>query len=647
MRSIVLINMPFGSLRMPSLGLAQIKSVLDRENAPGRSCRVLYLNHDFAGLLGVKTYEEIADDLRHHNTGFGDWFFRQVAFPAVANNADQYMRRFYWQRDDATARFKKSLLGVRNDLASFFQMLIAKYDIAAADVVGFTSMFQQSVASLAMARLLKSKKPDLVTVMGGANCETPMGDVIARRYEFMDYVVSGAGLVSFPKLVRALSSSETKAEAGAIPGVLGKTTAVRGAGSAAAPQPALRRGALIDQAPEPPKDQAYGEELDIDVGLEVSHDDFFASLDGKFAPGEISPTLTFETSRGCWWGAKCQCTFCGMNGARMSYRAMRPDLAIQQFQRVFGYANRCSGYLAVDNIMPRNYLEDVLRKITVPQHVSIMYEVKADLDLAELQGLADANVKVIQPGIESLATASLKLMKKGTTAFRNIGFLQNCLVTNIVPVWNLLIGFPGEPESVYERYVRLLPLLYHLPPPSGCYPVRFDRYSVYYAQMERHGLDLAPVDYYEYLYPWSRDDLFHLAYYFTDRNMAQSQYFNSMIRHYDPIISHVETWRRRWRENDRPRLALSREGGATVAIDSRAGRVTRQAISATAERMLDLLHSPKGVNTLRNEMNDLPADEVAREFAGLVGKGFVFEEDERYISLVTPASDPRGLGSSS
>ena len=60
----------------------------------------------------------------------------------------------------------------------------------------------------------------------------------------------------------------------------------------------------------------------------------------------------------------------------------------------------------------------------------------------------------VQPGIESLATPTLKLMRKGTTAFNNIRFLADCAVEGVKPVWNLLVGFPGELAETYEAYKK-------------------------------------------------------------------------------------------------------------------------------------------------------------------------------------------------
>jgi hypothetical protein len=51
-------------------------------------------------------------------------------------------------------------------------------------------------------------------------------------------------------------------------------------------------------------------------------------------------------------------------------------------------------------------------------------KIPADLNREQLRSLVQARVVEVQPGIESLATSTLKLMRKGTTAFNNIRFLS-------------------------------------------------------------------------------------------------------------------------------------------------------------------------------------------------------------------------------
>ena len=81
-------------------------------------------------------------------------------------------------------------------------------ELRKADLVGFTSMFTQNLASVALARRLKAHRPSIVTVLGGANCESPMGEEYARKLDPIDFVFSGPGLKSFPAFLRHLVDGE-------------------------------------------------------------------------------------------------------------------------------------------------------------------------------------------------------------------------------------------------------------------------------------------------------------------------------------------------------------------------------------------------------------------------------------------------------
>jgi len=74
--------------------------------------------------------------------------------------------------------------------------------------------------------------------------------------------------------------------------------------------------------------------------------------------------------------------------------------------------------------MPKSYLREVFPNLHTPENLTIFYEVKADLSDADLAVLAEARVHSLQPGIEALATSTLKLMKKGTSGSGNVRFLQ-------------------------------------------------------------------------------------------------------------------------------------------------------------------------------------------------------------------------------
>jgi hypothetical protein len=267
--------------------------------------------------------------------------------------------------------------------------------------------------------------------------------------------------------------------------------------------------------------------------------------------------------------------------------------------------------------------------------------VKSDLSEEDVQTLANARVKSIQPGIESLATSTLKLMKKGSSAFQNIQLLKHCVMYDVSPEWNLLIGFPGEGEEVYRKYVSDLPLLTHLPPPSGVYPVRFDRYSPYFMQARQYELDLTPVDYYKFIYPYDPETLRNMAYYFTDRNTG-AKYLISMVKWIGKIKEKFEPWNALWHKAspDRPALYFKQKGDPTIIFDSRSGTAKEYSVGAVGAQLLELMTRPRRQAELSTELAQVPQLDLEKEMAWLHERGLLFQEGDRLISLVLPKEPP-------
>jgi ribosomal peptide maturation radical SAM protein 1 len=603
--------MPFANLGMPSIALTQLKTVVENRFKDSVSVDVCYLNHDFANYLGLEFYDLIIDSADSQNAGLGDWFFRQTAFPDLSNNAGPYLSRYFPFHTEQMNTLKSRVLEKRRGLDHFLDSLISKYALDQAQLVGFTSMFMQSAASFSLARRLKERNEKITTVMGGANCESPMGQVIVKYVEPIDYVFSGPALKSFPEFVTRCLDQEIW-KGGSIKGVFSK------------------KNYLFQSGPE-----AIGEELSIDVPIELDYQPFLNTLAENFPQSEIEPILLFETSRGCWWGERAHCTFCGLNGMSMAYRAMSPNLALKQFDSLFKFAPRVSRLDAVDNILPKSYLQEVLPFVKTPENMSIFYEVKADLSESDVQVLAKARVKLIQPGIESLATTTLKLMKKGTSAFRNLLLMKFCARYGVEPAWNLLIGFPGEGEEVYRKYIDDIPLLTHLPPPTGVYPVRFDRYSPYFMKSQEYGLDLHPVDYYSLIYPFPEDALDNLAYYFADFHIG-AEYAQTMSKWIGRIKEKIDHWIDAWKNNDHPpKLLLSGNGCETLIHDSRSGQVNEYPIAEVSGKILTFLaDKPKRVWDVAKEFGEVAGFDAPKEVALLRERGLVFQEEDRFLSLV-------------
>lgn len=594
---IVLLNMPFSSLRFPSFALSQLAAVVEETFGDTLAVEIIYGNHTLAQTIGPDLYDEITHEARHQPTGLGDWLFRQIAFPELEPNEVEYFKRYY--RDDAEliARVK----AVRQQLPAFCERLCEEHELAAADVVGFTTMFAQTVPSLALARTIKDANPRVVTVLGGANCEAPMGAEIVALASAVDFVFSGPALRTFVDFLRCVVTADLD-ECHTLIGVVSTRN-----------------------RHDPLYQNAIGPQRPIDEIVEPKYDAFIEAFDATFAGTGVEPTLFFETSRGCWWGEKAHCTFCGLNGASMNYRALHPQLAIEQFEHLFArYYPWCKSYFCVDNIMPTSYPRDVLPHVETPKGASIFYEVKASLDEDDLSRLARAGVSLLQPGIEALATSTLKLMKKGTSSFQNIAFLQNCVNLGIQPLWNLLIGFPGEPEQTYEEYLRKLPLLHHLPPPLGVFPVRFDRFSPYFREAASYGLQLRPFDHYELTYPLCGANFDDLAYYFIDERDAQ---YKRAAAKWRPMLAEaVDAWHRRWTSGDPPQLRLEEHSGEWQVVDTRGEALLVSAVDYEARRLLIRLQKP--VRLLRTDPDEVRALDYVR------AHGLIFEDAGRAVSLL-------------
>lgn len=378
-------------------------------------------------------------------------------------------------------------------------------------------------------------------------------------------------------------------------------------------------------------------ERDVNDQVPLDYVPFLDTLERDFQ-GRIYPMLLFETSRGCWWGERAHCTFCGLNGTTMKFRYMEPERAIDHLEALFAHYPRARQFNCVDNIMPKEYPRQVFARCKAPEGASIFYEVKADLTDEDMALLSAAGVDALQPGIESLSSTSLTLMRKGMTAARNVVFLKRCLIHDLQPAWNLLIGFPGETEDIYQGYAEVIPKITHLPPPTGVHPVRFDRFSPYFTQAAQHGLELAPFDFYSLIYPFPAASLERLAYFFVDENVL-APYSLIKARWIGRLAGAARQWLHAWMSGRPPVLAFEREG-STAVLDSRSGQTTVHDVGPLGREILTALDQPSSFAELAAALGGTDEATLAGEVERLRALGLVFDDRQRVVSLVLPRPLP-------
>jgi ribosomal peptide maturation radical SAM protein 1 len=534
---VLLVSMPFGPVFSPSLALSLLQALLARH---GRRAHVRYFSIRFAEIVGQSLYSQIASDGRPSIRELaGEWIFSGALAPSSPRDDRRYLDEVLrgggaWSdtrgRPPVSEKLIARILKARAAVESFLEECLEEVAAARPRLVGFTSIFQQHAASLALARRIKEACPGTVVVMGGANCEEVMGAETVRQYPFVDAVVSGEAEVVFPELVeRALDGRALEG----LPGVRTPT------GVAAE----FARG-RFDTAPMV---------VDMDALPVPDFSDYFAQFEQSRFRSRWQPGLFFESSRGCWWGEKMHCTFCGLNGTTMAFRSKSAGRALRELEEITGRHPGCDVQV-VDNILDLAYFKDFLPALARRGlDLDLFYETKSNLRKDQVRLLRQARVRTIQPGIESLSDSVLRLMKKGVTGLQNVQLLKWCRELGVHPSWNILWGFPGEDPAEYTRMAELVPLLTHLAAPVGCGDIRLDRFSPNFVEAERLGLtDLQPLAPYRHVYRGLPEEaLRNLAYYFSFRYLEPRE----VAAYVAPLRRALRGWQR------------SAEGSALFSVD--------------------------------------------------------------------------------
>ena len=300
---------------------------------------------------------------------------------------------------------------------------------------------------------------------------------------------------------------------------------------------------------------------------------------------QIDPIFFFETSRGCWWGQKRHCAFCGLNGRCLTFRSKAPERVVEEL-RYLAARYQIRRACAADNILDQHYYNTLLPLLKEAQlGVELRFEMRATASRDQAELLRAAGVTGTQLGIETFSTPLLKLINKGTTAMQNLQTLKWFSEAGLIVEWNLLYGFPGEDPAEYAILAELLPSLYHLTPPRGVGRVRSDRFSPYFTHPEKHGItNLRPGDAFAYVFPFPRDALAGLAYYF-DFDYADGRRVNDYV---GPLLERIATWRELAGTRHAPHVRSWRRRVADPRHASRRGRLPAAAHGSGPRRLSPL-----------------------------------------------------------
>ncbi|MCC6994174.1 MAG: RiPP maturation radical SAM C-methyltransferase [Deltaproteobacteria bacterium] len=437
------------------------------------------------------------------------------------------------------------------------------------DVVGFTATFEtQLPATLALARRLKAKHPALKIMLGGAACFEEQGDGLAGSFAELDVVCHTEGESVIVPLVRALRGELALAE---VPGI-----AYRG-----------DDGRVVHNASPSLLE-------DLDVIPVPAYRDYLAALHASEWK-DLPPKLLFETSRGCWWGQKHLCTFCGLNAEGLAFRSKSPERAYREIEALYRDYPESDYLQATDNILDMKYLNTVMPRLAeMPRDpgrpLQIFFEVKSNLKPHQLRLMSAAGIKAVQPGIESFDDKILELMDKGCTGLGQVQFLKWAYQEGLQAIYNILIANPGEAADSYQDMIELLPHIAHLPPPSGLARMALERFSPYFERASSFGIEnKRPKPYYTDLYPEPGVDLGRIAYHFDyDHPMQHDERLHATLATFAQLAT---DWTKNWQGN---RAFYLDRDDHLVVVDRRSGVETIELVAGVAAqvyRFLDAVRS--------------------------------------------------------
>ncbi len=639
-QDVILVVMPYATMDLPSLGSSILKSALKEANI---SVKVMYANLFFAEKIGTRIYDIMAKNLSHSLAG--EWTFAEAVYSEFKPSHEEYFEYIREELDifepmlkslKSRLTLEELLWKLRKQTAGFVDEIAHKILKANPRIVGCSSVFQQHCPSLALLKRIKELNPDVVTLIGGANCESIMGVTTHKESPWVDYVVSGEADIILPQLCKKIFKKSSDLTLEELPfGVIGPVHRMQKAYKKLEKSPPRARVENLKDSPIP------------------DFQDYFETLNSLSISYWIKYGIPMETSRGCWWGEKQHCKFCGLNGDSLKYRSKDTLRVVEEFDLLY-QKYKVKKMLIVDNILDMKYFKEVIPElINREEKLDIFFETKANLNYNQLKLLADAGIRWIQPGIEALDDTLLKMLRKGTTTYQNLQLLKWAQEFGINVQWMHLYNIPGEDDDIFLKLAEWLPTIFHLQPPKWLSAILYNRFSTYHQHPEEYNLNLTYDRSYNYIYPWSKESLENYAYLFNDyTNKKDGLYTGEQTKFQRPGLKALQNvyqkWRNEWKgfwydlggeDKETPKLVIKEVDNELEITDTRPCAINEKHYLKDLDRIVykicDQAHKISGILTiLKKDYNySYCKEEIELILIKLCEKKLMLKLNDRYLSL--------------
>ena len=609
---VALVSMPWAPPTEPCLGLSILKQCLQNEEI---GARVFHLAPMLLRWCTIETYAFLAD-----RWAFNDFLFTHIIDVGIDKGQEQALRdqaALYAEAShDGRYADTESMLNLawnmRNRIVpEFIEYSMQRIVRSRPKLIGLSCLFDQTIASAALAKRLKDVLPQVPIVLGGYALEGPPGLTAERAFPWIDLIVAGDGEQAIVELARdALAGKSVTARANASVKIM-RTPRIN-----------------LEDSPSP------------------NYDDWFLDLDRLATSDRIrisTRVLPVESSRGCWWGQSQHCVFCGIDDDTLRYRqkgALKTRSMLSGMRERYGdYVFRFSDY-----IMPKEYYTELLPALAHEKKKYRLHtELKANHPPERVQLLSDAGFREIQPGIESFSTPVLKEMHKGVTSIQNVSLLKAGYLYEVTVHYNILFGLPGDVASTYRDMLRRIPQLYHLIPPVTCTDTAITRFAPLQSDPNRFGLCKPNVHHGRYDILFSREFLERSGFsldsyaYFFEKNF---DYSGDLIVLYRQLCQQVDHWKALHRERF-VELSFDVVDDRVCVVNSRFREESRYRLSAPASAVyLECDNRPIGRLRIQRQLEEkgrgLSEPAFIEAIAQLASKRLIWTEGELILGLAVP-----------
>ncbi len=613
---VAIVVMPFLAIDRPSLAAGLLKAAVEKR---GIACDCKYFNVTFSKMVGSRRYLGILEAAT--TVLAGEWVFSQNFYGQSFSDWGSYERDVLncpvWGLGvEGQVEGQDSIRAVLDLVPSFLRVVFESNDWGKYDLVAFTSTFEQTMPSLCLARMIRKHYPRVRIAVGGANFESSMGVAYMEHFAFLDYVCTGEGDTCFPQLCENLSKGLEDVPQGLL----------------------YREGDRVQ-----PTQKSSQTVVELDSLPIPAFSDYFRVFSTCFPESRMPHFLPIETSRGCWWGERSHCTFCGLNGDGMKFRKKHWRRVVEEVDELTSQSP-ASLVQFTDNILSLDYFKDLIPYWAHNRHPTRkFFEVKSNLTRDQLDMLRRAGVVSMQPGVENFSDDTLRLMRKGVTGAQNVAILRWSAELNLDVRWNVIFGFPYEQAIDYDLNLSVMKLVTHLSPPDVCMYIRLDRFSPNFTHWQSLGFSaIRPLSAYKHIFPFEEEELSRFAYYFAYEHPK----FDQVLQLGKPLEDFANSWRDKSEASENGSLAvLPRLGGGFILVDTRFNLEKSKLVLNPVEFEL-LLQCDSPIGPRRAIVNAATACESAIEetqaiFDVLVSRGVIAVIGKQAITLALLPQEAR------